>query len=203
MKSLLAWGLAALLAFQSTSLHEPPASLSAKTVVLSTIDVERIKKVATTEVVASLPDLEFRAQLRGVVDTILARVASGRWGGVERTLNAKWQFSMIASNLPGAWGAVDRMPANRINPRVGKEVDNWLRLRAGGTPSSIGDHLSYLNPYYSSRNSLDRWGRKVFEDAIRDGLLRGRGRAIHAHGTPPDLQKFRPGLFRVELASEE
>lgn len=168
---------------------------------LSYQDVIDIKKTATTEVVVTLKESAFRNQTDAVTDTILNRLKSGHWGtSVKEVVNAKNQFSAI--NGPRKlkpYGSVDRMPERAINTRVSAEVDRWLALRASGTPSSIGDNLNYLNPLYSSRRSLEEWGKEVVAQAKKSGLVMGSGKAKHYHGTAKGLQKYRPGEFRVIL----
>lgn len=139
-------------------------------------------------------------QLRGVVDTVLNRYASRVWGSTLRaTINAPWQFSMINSTLKGAWGRVENMPASMVSERVSSEVDAWLALRARGAESTVGDHLHYLNVYYSSEESMRAWGRAVQVAAEKEGLVFGSGRAKHWHNTDPQMASKRPGLLQVVL----
>lgn len=161
------------------------------TLSLSAQDVTDLKKTLQTEWVQSAGD----AQAKGIVDTILNRQASGRWGDtVADVVNARNQFSDINGPISRRDGrnSVDDLPASRISARVDRLVDTYLAERAAGTPSSIGDHLNYANPNFSDRVNLG-WIMAL------DGPVLGRGNAIHRHGTTPDLQAARPGDFAVRL----
>jgi hypothetical protein len=129
-------------------------------VALSRADVLNLKKIAATEVDASLKGDAFDSQVKGVVDTVLNRVASGVRGcSVAAVGNARWRFSRINSTLRTDWGSLENTPASAVNPPVAAAVDAWLDARIAGQPSSVGDNLNYLNPYYSSANSMRAWGR--------------------------------------------
>jgi hypothetical protein len=167
---------------------------------LSDKDVLDLEKTTSTEVVASLHKDALDPQIHGVVDTILNRRAAKKWGGsISAVVNARWQFSAINSSLPGAYGSVEKMPSKAINKKVAKEVVQWLRLRAAGSPSSVDDNLNYLNPYYSNRSSLESWGWDVVSQADANGMVFGAGRAVHFHGTAKGLNKLRPGAFSICL----
>ncbi len=72
-------------------------------------------------------------------------------------------------------------------------------MRAHGAPSSVADNLSYLNPHYSSKSSLDGWGWSVVRQAKKSGYVMGAGKATHYHGTSADLEKYKPGSFGIVL----
>ncbi len=170
---------------------------------LSRLDIVNLIKTTSTEVVASLHKEAFEAQVHGVVDTIVARLASGAWGAsVSSVVNARWQFSAINSTLRGAYGRVEHMPMRAVNRKVAKEVLRWLELRAAGTPSSVGNNLNYLNPYYSSKSSLDQWGWDVVAQAEKTGMIYGSGRAVHFHGTSKGIKKLRPSSFVIRLPKD-
>lgn len=161
------------------------------TLTLSRADVLNIKKTLQTEWVQSAGE----AQARGIVDTILNRTASGHWGStVADVVNAPYQFSDI--NGPVAWDrgrtSVEAIPASAVSARVDAFVDAYLAERAAGAPSSVGSHLNYANPHYSSPRNLG-WIMAL------DGPVLGSGRAIHRHGTTPDLERYRPGAFALAL----
>lgn len=161
------------------------------TLSLSRADVLDIKKTLQTEWVQSAGD----AQAHGIVDTILNRTASGHWGdSVADVVNSYNQFSDINGPISRRDGrnSVEDIPASRISARVDALVDGYLAERAGGRASSIGSHLNYANPNYSSPNNLG-WIMAL------DGPVLGRGDAIHRHGTVPELQRHRPGEFAVAL----
>lgn len=158
---------------------------------LTAQDVIDLKKTLATEWVQSAGD----AQARGIIDTILNRHASGRWGStIADVVNARSQFSDI--NGRPAWthgrDSVDDLPMARISRRANDVVDAWLAARASGTPSSIGSHLNYANPNYSDKVNLG-WIMAL------DGPVLGRGDAIHRHGTVPELDRHRPGAFSVTV----
>ncbi|MET3523970.1 hypothetical protein [Mesorhizobium abyssinicae] len=178
----------------------PVGQTTTNTVDLTETDVLNLKKIASTEVVASLKGVAFTNQTHGVVDTILNRVASGKWGSTVGAVgNAPWQFSGINSNLKHAYGTLEKMPATHIKRKVALEVDRWLAARAAGTPSSVSNHLNYLNPLFSSQRSLKAWGWRVVEQAKKAGYVYGAGNAKHYHGTAPDLEKWRPKPFRIVI----
>jgi hypothetical protein len=150
--------------------------------------------------VPSLPEPALQDQIHGVVDTIFNRLASGYWGNdLASVLNARWQFSLINSSLKGAYGSVENVPMRTVSKTVAAEVLRWLKLRSAGTPSSVGNNLNYLNPYYSSPGSLKSWGWYVVKQAEKSGMMFGSGRATHFHGTSRGLEKYRPGLFSIQL----
>ncbi|MGL5837617.1 MAG: LysM peptidoglycan-binding domain-containing protein [Sphingorhabdus sp.] len=158
---------------------------------LSQTDINNIKKTLQTEWVQSSGD----AQARGIVDTILNRTASGRWGqSVADVVNARNQFSDINGPPARRKGrdSVEDYPMAQVSRRVSDFVDAYLAQRANGTPSSIGSHLNYANPHYSDRQNLG-WIMAL------DGPVLGRGDAVHRHGTTPDLEHYRPGAFSVVL----
>ena len=171
------------------------------TVRLNEQDIVDIIKVATTEVIAGLKGDPFEKQCAGVIDTIVNRVASGRWGkSVRSVVNAHRQFSKItgpASLSP--YGSVERMPDSAINPKVNSFGREWLKRRSAGTPSSVGGHLNYANPYYSDAHNRRKWVDAFFEVSRRLGLVFGVGKAVHGHGTVDELKKYMPGNVIIQL----
>ena len=87
---------------------------------------------------------------------------------------------------------MEDIPESQISTRVDQMVDDYLAERAAGTPSSVGSHLNYANPNYSSPNNLG-WINAL------DGPVLGRGDAVHHHGTVPELDRYRPDDFAVAL----
>lgn len=199
VKVLATFAVLALLVYPS-SLENSRLSVHpyGPVLILTEQDVLDLQRVVDTEVAHFLKDEDFIPQLRAVLDTILNRWASRHWGLTLRsTVNSPWQFSMINSNLPKAWGAVQNVPPARIHPRVSREVKKWLERRAAGTPSTVGDHLHYLNLYYSSERSKISWGYTVAREAERIGYVFGAGRAKHWHFTDPKMNAIRPGPVRI------
>lgn len=170
-------------------------SVVAGTLRLSQADINNIKKTLQTEWVQSAGD----SQAHGIIDTILNRTASGRWGtSVADVVNARNQFSDINGPVSRRDGrsSVDDIPMSRVSARVDALVDSYLAERAAGRASSIGSHLNYANPNYSDARNLG-WINAL------DGPVLGRGDAIHRHGTTPDLERFRPGAFAIALPGGE
>lgn len=164
------------------------------TLSLSAQDIVDLKKTLQTEWVQSAGD----DQARGIIDTILNRTASGRWGNtVADVVNAYNQFSDINGPVARRDGrnSVSDIPSSRISARVDSLVDSYLAERAAGRPSSVGSHLNYANPHFSDARNLP-WIMAL------DGPVLGRGNAIHRHGTTPDLERFRPNDFAVRLPSQ-
>lgn len=180
--------------------NDPVAEPTVNTIVMTETDVLNLKKIASTEVVASLKGTAFTNQTHGVVDTVLNRVASGKWGSTVAAVgNAPWQFSGINSNLKHAYGALENVPAAHIKRKVALEVDRWLAARVAGTPSSVSNHMNYLNPLFSSQKSLRAWGWRVVKQAKKAGYVYGAGNAKHYHATAPDLESWRPEPFRIVI----
>lgn len=165
--------------------------LTGGTLTLTQTDIDNIKKTLQTEWVQSAGD----AQAHGVIDTILNRVASGRWGNsVSEVVNAYNQFSDINGPVARRDGrnAVEDIPMSRVSARVDALVDSYLAERAAGRPSSIGTNLNYANPNYSDARNL------AWINAL-EGPVLGRGDAIHRHGTTPELERYRPEPFAIGL----
>jgi LysM repeat protein len=165
--------------------------LTEGTLRLTQADIDNIKKTLQTEWVQSAGT----AQAHGIIDTILNRTASGRWGtSVADVVNARNQFSDINGPVSRRDGrnSVDDIPMSRVSGRVDALVDSYLAERAAGRESSIGSHLNYANPNYSDARNLG-WINAL------DGPVLGRGDAIHRHGTTPDLERFRPAPFALAL----
>lgn len=166
----------------------------AKSLTLSGQDIIDLKKTVATEWVTSAGD----GQAKGIIDTILNRQASGKWGtSIADVVNAKSQFSDI--NGRPAWNngrnSVDDLPMSRITGQVDAVVNQHLMDRANGMASSIGDNLNYANPNFSDAKNLG-WINAL------DGPTLGGGNAIHKHGTTPDLERYRPGEFGVSFEGQ-
>lgn len=162
-----------------------------KSISLSPQEIVDLKKTVATEWVQSAGDM----QGKGIIDTILNRKASGKWGdSITDVVNAKSQFSDI--NGRPAWlkgrNSVDDLPMSRIDARTNALVDDWLKQRASGAESTVGSHLNYANPNFSDAKNLG-WINNL------EGPTFGRGNAIHKHGTTPDLQRFRPEDYGINL----
>lgn len=150
---------------------------------LSDKDIDALNRVVATEIDHRLafdhPE-EYAAQIHGVVDTILNRVASGRWGDtVAEVANAKNQFSAIngpKNSKYTVYGSVDKVPDSVVKEPMKAVVSSWLRERATGTPSSVGGGLHYANPLFSDASNMG-WINEL------DGPKLGYGKSTHVHGT--------------------
>jgi hypothetical protein len=175
----------------------------ARAIQLTDKDVLDLKKTLQTEWVAFAGN----DQAYGIIDTILNRLASGRWGNtIASVVNAKNQFSGI--NGPpsrsgkdhigiGSHNAVEQIPASYIANRTNTLADNYLAERAKGRKSIVGTHLDYANPdpRYSTANNL-AWINKL------SGPSFGKGSAVHRHGTTVDKERYRPKPFYILLPAK-
>jgi hypothetical protein len=146
---------------------------------LSKQDIDYIARVAETEVDHGLKSRNpamYDQMTAGVIDTIINRVVSDRYpNSVSGVVNQRRQFSKITGpkNLK-PYGSVERTP--KAGSAFQSKVENYIQQRAAGMPSSVGGHLNYANPHYSTKNNLG-WINKL------DGPKFGQGRSIHHHGT--------------------
>ena len=175
-------------------------SQSGKKLNLSEQDIVRIMKVASTEVVPSLKGKNFENQAAGVIDTILNRTASGKFGdSVKDVINQPYAFSDINSSQKTAYGSVDKVPMNRVSKKMEQFVRKYLEDRANGKASSVGDNISYANPNFLQKASTNtkKWVREVEKQAKASGQIYGAGSAIHVHGTPSADAWKKPKAFYV------
>ena len=192
---------------EKSSKGEPAKTTKAhgNTLSLSEQDIVDIMKVASTEVVGSLKGGNFEKQAAGVVDTILNRTASGKYGkGVRGVANQRWAFSDINAPRKGAYGSVQNVPMSRVSPKMEKFVREYLEQRAMGRESSVGENVSYANPNYlgEASASTKAWVREVEKQAKASGQVFGAGRAIHVHGTPSADRGKMPKPFNVAMAGQ-
>lgn len=169
------------------------------TLALTEKDVLDLKKTLQTEWVQFAGDM----QAKGVIDTILNRVASGRLGPgqghfgstVSAVVNQYNQFSDVNGPIARKKhhrSTVEEIPVGDISQRVNDLVDSYLRDRESGQPSSVGSNLNYANPYYSDATNL------AWINAL-SGPRYGKGTAMHYHGTTPGLERYRPGPYSIVL----
>lgn len=173
---------------------------SGKRLDLSEADIVRIMKVASTEVVASLKGKNFENQAAGVIDTILNRTASGKFGGsIKDVINQPYAFSDINSSQKTAYGSVDKVPMKRVTKKMEQFVRRYLEERAHGKASSVGSNISYANPNFLQKASKNtkKWVREVEKQAKVSGQIYGSGNAIHVHGTPLADAWKKPSAFYV------
>lgn len=144
-------------------------------------DIDYLVRLVATEADPRLLNTrqeDYVAQVHGIVDTVLNRVAAGHWGdSVEKVANANRQFSKIAgpSSLD-PYGSVDKVPDGIIPAMLPNIVTSWVTARSSGTPSSVGGNLHYANPTFSDVSNLD-WINAL------DGPKLGYGNSTHVHGT--------------------
>jgi len=128
----------------------PPAAREAlrqgaRLIRLTPEDVLNLKKVVQTEWVPRAgPD-----QARGIIDTVLNRLASGHFGPtISAVVNQLRQFSGI--NGRPAWHqgrhSVEEYPISNVSRGVDDLVEAYLAERANGAPSLVGTNLNYANP---------------------------------------------------------
>jgi hypothetical protein len=155
-------------------------------------DILNIKKVLQTEWVQRAGT----DQARGIIDTILNRLASGHWGStISAVVNGRRQFSAINGPYSEGRHSVEEYPSSRVSRIVNDFVDRYLAERANGAPSIIGTNLNYANPVPGRGTTANNmpWVRRL------QGPTLGIGRAIHVHGTAPENQRFRPGPYSIVL----
>lgn len=173
---------------------------SGKRLDLSEADIVRIMKVASTEVVGSLKGKNFENQAAGVIDTILNRTASGKFGkSVKDVVNQRWAFSDINAPRKGAYGSVDKVPMKRVSKKMENFVRRYLEERANGRASSVGSNISYANPNFLGEASAatKKWVREVEKQAKETGQIYGSGKATHVHGTPLADAWKKPSAFYI------
>jgi len=173
---------------------------SGKKLHLSEEDIVRIMKVASTEVVPSLKGKNFENQAAGVIDTILNRTASGKFGGsVKDVVNQRWAFSDINAPRKGAYGSVDKVPMKRVSKKMEDFVRKYIEERASGRSSSVGQNISYANPNFlgEASSSTKKWVREVEKQAKETGQIYGSGKATHVHGTPAADAWKKPGAYYI------
>lgn len=158
-------------------------------------DIKDLSKVVLTEWVTS----QGEDQGRGIIDTILNRVASGRWGNsLKSVVDAPKQFSAVNGGIAfngkvarGVDDISDSVLSSEKGQMVQAFVTNYLNERANGRESVIGDNLNYANREHSTPNNY-KWIDRL------DGPKLG----AHKHGTTDDLQKFRPGKFGISFTDK-
>jgi hypothetical protein len=150
-------------------------------------DIDYIARVVETEVPRSLANrnpAEYDRMVRGVVDTVTNRMASGVFpSSATGVLNQNRQFSKITgpSSLD-PYGSVQNTP--RASSTTKNLVADHIAGRAAGAPPTIGGALNYANPNYSSKNNLTGWINPMIE---RGATMLGVGKNVHFHGTAPNL----------------
>lgn len=174
---------------------------SSKTLNLTEQDIMDIAKVTTTEVAMSLSETERKRQAAAVIDTILNRTVTGKWGNnVRGVINAKRQFSKIAgppSTKP--YGSVQNMPTSAMNAEIAAFTREYLAKRAAGQKSIVDGNLSYANPNYITPNNR-AWVTAITQQAAATGQRFGSGANAHVHGTTQDMMNIRPTGYKINLS---
>ncbi|MER9356931.1 cell wall hydrolase [Mesorhizobium sp. M0514] len=177
--------------FDDAGSERPSNEKFAKSIDLSPADILRLKKTVATEYYPKSDEIEAKA----VIDAVLNRLASQHWGySIESVVNSKDQFSDVngpTSRSKHNRSDIDQVPIGDPRfPKASRIVDEYLMQRASGEPSSVDDNLSYGNPDYADESGL-KWLLKL-------KMKRG----LHLHGTPPDLLRFLPGIFGINLPED-
>lgn len=172
--------------------------------VLSNEDIIDIMKVTETEVIKFKTEKYFLEQAAGVVDTIMNRTKSGVWGNsVRKVVNADRQFSKITGPKSlDPYGSIENMPMSHVSRKVRNFVNSYLLERANGKKSIIGENLNYANKYYSDEKNRKAWVDKFHNEAVKNGMILGTGKAIHAHGTVRELRDKMPKPFKIVLPKD-
>lgn len=172
--------------------------------ILSKQDIIDIIKVTSTEVPLLKNETAFSNLVAGVVDTILNRAKSKIWGKTVRdVVNAHRQFSKITgpSSL-SPYGSVQKMPWEDISKRVKEKVIKHLEERSNSEKSIIGTNLHYANKYYSDEYNRKKWVDAFHDEAVKNKLVLGAGKAVHAHGTLKEFKSKKPKPFIVDLPND-
>jgi len=158
---------------------------------LDSKSLDQLERLVATEVdhrLAWTHPEDYAAQVKGVVDTVLNRVASGKWGdSIASVANAKNQFSAIngpKNKKYTVYGSVDSVPDSVVPPYMRNIVSSWVQERAMGAPDSVNGGLNYANPGYSDKKNLG-WINAL------DGPKLGYGDSTHFHGTVKGLTPVR------------
>lgn len=176
---------------------------SSKTLNLTEQDIIDIAKVTTTEVAMNLSENERKRQAAAVIDTILNRTVTGKWGnGVRDVINAKHQFSKIAGPASiNPYGSVQNMPTSAMNSEIAAFTREYLSKRAGGQKSIVDGNLSYANPNHITKNNR-AWVTDIANQAAQTGQRFGSGGSVHVHGTTKDMINIRPTGYKVTVAGK-
>lgn len=201
-------GAAAVVSATQTTISNVKSSVSTaksgRVLQLSEQDIVDIMKVTSTEVVPSLKGKNFEKQAAGVIDTILNRAASGKYGkNIRQVINQPYAFSDIVSNQKTAYGGVENVPMSRVSKRMESFVREYVAKRAAGQESIVGENVSYANPNYLAKASKNtkKWVKEVQNQAKKTGQIFGSGKAIHVHGTPSADKHKMPKPYAVSIGN--
>lgn len=153
---------------------------------LSQDDIDVIERLVATEVdhrLAKRDPIAYAEQVRGVTDTVLNRVASDQFPNTAREVaNQHRQFSAITGPYNPAKGTgiykgdVANVPGRSVPSGMRGIVEQHIKQREAGFPSSVDGGLHYANPSYITANN------RGWVDALA-GPEFGRGQSTHIHGT--------------------
>jgi hypothetical protein len=157
-----------------------PDELTGKLIDITDMDIDALARVAKSEVghFARHGEDQLEGGLKAVVDTIFNRVAHRLFpGSIQQVIDQRKQFSAI--NPLGTWTKLPVAPA-KIFDIVTKHVDG----RAAGQPDTIKGAINFLNPFLSSRSSMEEWGQFVVDHPVaKFGSVEKKD--VHFHGTAP------------------
>nr|WP_321980134.1 cell wall hydrolase [uncultured Cohaesibacter sp.] len=153
---------------------------------LSQDDIDVIESLVATEVdhrLAKRDPIAYAEQVRGVTDTVLNRMASDQFPNTAREVaNQHRQFSAITGPYNPAKGTgiykgdVANVPDSSVPSDMRGIVEQHIKQREAGFPSSVDGGLHYANPSYITANN------RGWVDALA-GPEFGRGQSTHIHGT--------------------
>ncbi len=151
---------------------------------LSAQDIDYISRVVATEIPSSIRrnPLEYNRMVGAVVDTIMNRAATGRYGSsITDVLNQDRAFSKIAGpEKMDPYGTVQNTP--EAPPFVKDAVEEYVSQRSHGKTPEIGGSTDYANPNFSDKSNIRGWINPMIQ---RGSVKLGIGNAVHYHGTAP------------------
>lgn len=68
--------------------------------------------------------------------------------------------------------------------------------------SIIRENLKYANKYYSDEKNRKSQVDKFHNEAVKNGIILGTGKAIHAHETVRELRDKMPKPFKIVLSKD-
>ncbi|WP_319499354.1 cell wall hydrolase [uncultured Cohaesibacter sp.] len=149
-------------------------------------DIDVIERLVATEVdhrLARRDPVAYAEQVQGVTDTVLNRMASGQYPNTARGVaNQNRQFSAISGPYNQAKGTgiyrgdVANVPDRNVPSGMKGIVEQHIKQRQAGFPSSVEGGLNYANPIFSDPVN------RTWIDALQ-GPEYGAGQSVHVHGT--------------------
>ncbi|GFE48419.1 hypothetical protein So717_01720 [Roseobacter cerasinus] len=143
-------------------------------------DLDALARVAQSEVghFGQYGAAQLTGGVQAVVETILNRVAHGRFpGSLQAVMDQPSQFSAI--NATGSWAGL-----SAATSQIQTIVTDYLNARVAGQSGVLGGATHFLNPFLSSSTALSQWGNHVVANAV---AVFGNEAAedVHFHGFAP------------------